>query len=64
VKGGDPVDDDETDYENALEAEAEYYEDEDGYYGPTDEFFYADEWDLEEPYDAQPYEDDCYEGCF
>lgn len=43
--------------------------DEDDYYGPTDEFFYADEWELEnhidepfdEPYDSEPWEDDCYE---
>ena len=38
--------------------------DADDYYGPTDEFFYADEWDLEEHYDAEPFEDDCYESCF
>ena len=33
----------------------------DEYYGPTDEFFYADEWELESHYDAEPWEDDCYE---
>ena len=38
---------------------------EDDFYGPTDEFFYADKEQYEnfidEPYDALPFEDDCYD---
>lgn len=51
---------DEDAYEEYLDAMAEGDVEEE-FNGPTDEFFYADEWALEEPYDAQPFEDDCYE---
>jgi len=51
---------DDEDYEDHLDSLA-HDDEEDGFYGPTDEFFYADEWALEEPFDAQPFEDDCYE---
>ena len=40
-------------------------DEDDGFYGPTDEFFYSDEWELEnaidDPFEATPFEDDCYE---
>ena len=55
--------DEYADYEASLDALAGEVEDD--YYGPTDEFFYADEWDLETvedfiEFDAHPFEDDCY----
>ena len=52
--------DEDADYEDYLDSLA-HDDEEDEFNGPTDEFFYADEWELEEHYEPLPFEDECYE---